>query len=535
MPQISDCDRQGKPKRLNVADDERRRSADELATDVRSRAEELVAFARREAGRSRTFEAFEKGLIPLVFTLARTVIMLFLEVAEQRVAEGLPGRVVKGDRTFRIAPAQGRNLMTWFGLVRYWRTYLREVVPNGQPRHGFHPLDAALGLCSDRFSPHLMATAVRMATRMSFGAACQVLGWFMEAVPSTEVVQAAVIGYGRHTQEWFATAPVPEGDGEVLVIMIDSKGAPTATEEELRKRRGKRPKRRKAASPRHRGRKNRQRRTKRRRKKGDKSKNAKMATMVVMYTLRRSSNGLLLGPLNKRYYASFAPKRHAVEYARREATRRGFPPGTGKTVQLVTDGDNDLARYIAELFPKAIHTIDVMHVVEKLWEAGSSIHREGSQELATWVEQQCDALYGGRVGQVAAELSRQLAAVPKTGPGNKWRRQKLDDVQKYIEKRQSSMNYAELMAADLELGSGPVEGAIKSIIGHRMDHGGMRWIKERAEALLQLRCIDANGQWEPFVDGVHERQRAAALKTGVRPKLQQRQANALPQIQAEAA
>ena len=534
MPGISDCDHQEKPKRLNIADDEPRRSADQLVAEIASRGEELVAYARDAAGESKTFKTFEEGLRPLVFALARVVVVLFLEVTEQHVAQSLSGQVTKGDRTFRRAPPQARNLMTWFGVVRYWRTYLREVVADSQPRHGFHPLDAALGLCSDRFSPNLMATAVRMATRMSFGAACKVMGWFVEAVPSTEVVEAAVIGYGRHTQEWFASAPVPEGDGEVLIIMIDSKGAPTATAEELRKRRGKRKRRRKAPSPRHRGRKNRQRRTKRRRNKGDKSKNAKMATMVVMYTLRRSRVGLLLGPLNKRYYASFAPKRHAVEYARREAARRGFPPGTRKTVQVVTDGDNDLARYVAELFPKAIHTIDVMHVVEKLWEAGSCLYREGSQERATWVERQCDALYGGRVADVVAELSSRLFAVPKTGPGNKWRREKLDEVHKYIDKRQAGMNYADLMEKDLELGSGPVEGAIKSIIGNRMDHGGMRWIKERAETLLQLRCIDANDQWELFVDRVHEKQRVAALKTGTRQKLQQRQAGALPKIEVAA-
>ena len=27
----------------------------------------------------------------------------------------------------------------------------------------------------------------------------------------------------------------------------------------------------------------------------------------------------------------------------------------------------------------------------------------------------------------------------------------------------------------------------------------MRWIKERAEALLQLRCIEINGQWDDFL------------------------------------
>jgi hypothetical protein len=34
------------------------------------------------------------------------------------------------------------------------------------------------------------------------------------------------------------------------------------------------------------------------------------------------------------------------------------------------------------------------------------------------------------------------------------------------------MNYGDLLAADLEIGSGAVEGAIKNIIGVRFDKGG---------------------------------------------------------------
>ncbi len=75
-----------------------------------------------------------------------------------------------------------------------------------------------------------------------------------------------------------------------------------------------------------------------------------------------------------------------MEIARREASKRGFPPDTKRVVHIVTDGDNDLARHIAEIFPKAIHTIDVMHVIEKLGDAGSSVHREGSRERRAWVE-----------------------------------------------------------------------------------------------------------------------------------------------------
>ena len=499
---------------------------------ILSHTRSLIALAAREANASSTFAAFERRLIAEVFALGRAVLALFLLASERRVRATLTERVVRDGVAFRRAPAQSRNLLTWFGVVRYRRTYLRQVGVTRGAR-GFHPLDADLGLLADRVSPGLLSIAVRMATRMSFSEARDLLAWFVPTPPSTEVIESALLGYGRHTQEWFESAPAPEDDGEVLVIQIDSKGVPTATDEELRRRRGQRKRRKKTPSPRHRGRQSRERRTKKpRRKKGDKAKNAKMGTMVVMYTLRRRGS-LLLGPLHKRYYASFAPKRHAVEVARREATKRGFPPGTKRVVQVVTDGDNDLARYVAELFPTALHTIDVMHVVEKLWDAGSSVHREGTSECRDWVEARKDELYAGRARDIVGELDRQLARIARTGPGNKFRREKLTAVREYIDKRVAHMNYDELLARDLELGTGPVEGAIKNLMGRRMDHGGMRWIKERAEAVLQLRCIEANGDWEAFVKHVHDKTRAHAINTGSRVRLQQRHASPLPQSLAE--
>lgn len=503
---------------------------------VRAQADALVGFAIEQARAKATFTEFEKSLIIHAFALARAVVSLFLVTSEERVRGSLANRIVLAGRTFRRAPSQQRSLLTWFGLVRYERTYLREVVGPGKVARGFHPLDAEIGLLADRVSPNLLSIAVRLATRVAFSEARELLGWFLPCVPSTEVIEAATLGYGRYTPDWFEHAPAPDKDGEVLVVQFDSKGVPTATDEELRKRRGKRDKRKKAPSPRHRGRGARARLTRKaRRKKGDKAKNAKMGTMVVMYTLRKQRNGnLLLGPINKRFYASFAPKRHAVEIARREATKRGFPPGTKRTVQIVTDGDNDLALYIAEIFPDALHTIDVIHVIEKLWDAGSSIHREGSAESQAWVERQKDALYAGRALDIIAEFDHQLARIPRTGPGNKYRREKLSEVRAYIAKRQHGMNYDQLLEHDLELGTGPVEGAIKNIMRRRMDHGGMRWIKERAESVLQLRCIDTNGDWNAFVGHVATAAHGAANMTGTRIRLQQRQPNPLPKL-AEAA
>jgi hypothetical protein len=495
-------------------------SATALQQELRRKADEVAATVKNWAARTEpiSFKDFERALREVVFALARVAIGWFLALREEHVMHSYPQQVEHGDRTFRRAPAITRSLATMFGVVRYARTYMREVARDS--RRGFHPLDVALGLVGDRFSWNVLAMAARLATKLSFAEARATLASFVPDAPSTEVIENVVLGLGRHTADWFEQAPAPQDDGEVLLIMVDSKGAPTATETELSRRRGKRRRRRMPVSPRHRGRHHRRRYDKKpRRKKGDKSKNAKMATMVVMYTLKRHGNKLL-GPINRRTYASFAPKKHAFAIARREANKRGFGPGSGKLVQIVTDGDLDLATYVDEFFPDAIHTMDVMHVIEKLFTAGECFFSEGSEPLRTWIEAQKDHLYAGEIETILTGLRRRFDAIARTGPGNKGKRERLHSVIRYLEKRVGKMPYDKIIKQDLELGTGMVEGAVKNIIGKRCDHGGMRWIKERVEAIVQLRCVEANGDWDAFVDFVHDRMRAATQRDGTRRRLQ---------------
>lgn len=499
-------------------------SLSDVESAIRAQIDAAVAMAKLQ--NDTTFMAYEKKLLVTVRLLGRLLVLLFLTAREEQERARTPERLEKDGRSFRRRPAQPRNLDTVFGVVRYFRTYLRGA--NGA---GYHPVDVALGLTADRLSMHLLSLAARLATLMSFARVHMTLGWFHGGSPSTEVIENTVLGLGRRTGEWFEHAPAPKNDGEVLVMQFDSKGAPTATETELERRRGPRRPNPYPQSPRHRGRNRRERYgSKPRRKKGDKSKNAKMATIVVMYTLRRANDGTetLLGPINRWVYSSFAPKRHAFAIARREADKRGFTKGSGKLIQIITDGDEDLQTYAREVFPEARHTIDVMHVIEYIHTAGECFFREGSDDLGAWFERQKERLYGGRELDIVTELKQRLTAIPPTGPGNKGKRERLGRAIGYLEKRLPMMNYKDLLERDLELGSGAAEGAVKNIIGARFDFGGSRWIRERAEALLQLRCIEANGDWSAFIQWVHDDHRQLALKTGSRIRVQQNTSSSLP-------
>jgi hypothetical protein len=232
-----------------------------------------------------------------------------------------------------------------------------------------------------------------------------------------------------------------------------------------------------------------------------------------MYTLRRGGDGRLHGPCNKKVYGSFGTRKAALNWARDQATRRGFPPKTDKTVQIVFDGEKCLEQRCRKLFPGAILTLDIRHVQEKLWEVGRLFHREGSWELTTWVEELEQWLYKGYVRTLLRRLEQELKGVSCRGPGTKAKRQALKKVIDYLEPRVKLMDYGQWRKDDLVIASGIVEGAARYVVGERLDNSGMRWIEERAEAILLLRCIEVNGDWEAFMSWSQE-QRSQELGRG---------------------
>jgi len=439
------------------------------------------------------FRAFEADLIQHLFALGCLLVRLFLTRRHERFQRTPPSTHRLGD------PAAERTLKTLFGTVRYVRAQWLRRAGGG----GCHPLDADLGLTRDGFSPWVIQFVTRLATRMSFPSSrllCRsVLGWS----PSVESIEKLVLGLGRLAEPFAKQQAAPEKDGEVLVIEVDGKCPPTARESELAKRRGPRKTPAKACGcgcQRHRGQAKRRRRgSKKRRKKGDKSKNGKEVVVVVMYTLQRGADDRLHGPRNKRVWASFGGRKRAAMWARAEATKRGFGPRTKKTVQIVMDGASGLRSNMAAAFPNAILTIDVCHVVEKLWDLGHRFHKEGSAEVKAQVEGWKELVYAGRASELVTRLKRLLDGIPPSGPGTLGKRTMLAKVIGYVEPRVALMKYGEWREQDLVMASGQVEGAVRHVVGERMDCAGMRWIPGRAEAVLHLRCLEINGDWETFI------------------------------------
>lgn len=171
-----------------------------------------------------------------------------------------------------------------------------------------------------------------------------------------------------------------------------------------------------------------------------------------------------------------------------------------------------------------------MHAIEKIWVAGEGAHAEGSTALKRWVNQQRKRLYDGQAARIVTDLRRMLDATARTGPGNKGKRERLADVIRYIDEHLDRLNDHQLLAEDLEVGSGAIEGAVKNVIGKRCGHAGMRWSKEHVEALLQLRCVENNGHGDAFVASVAHWLKAEGLATGTRRRLQSHLPTPLPAV-----
>ena len=60
------------------------------------------------------------------------------------------------------------------------------------------------------------------------------------------------------------------------------------------------------------------------------------------------------------------------------------------------------------------------------------------------------------------------------------------------------MNYPKFRKQHPFVGSGGIEAACKTVIGHRFKQSGMFWTVKGAYAILALRCSYLNGRFENY-------------------------------------
>ena len=69
---------------------------------------------------------------------------------------------------------------------------------------------------------------------------------------------------------------------------------------------------------------------------------------------------------------------------------------------------------------------------------------------------------------------------------------------RYLAGKQELLRYDKALAAGWPIATGVIEGACRHLIGDRLDITGARWGLQRAEAILTLRAVISNGDFEEY-------------------------------------
>ncbi|MGH9243169.1 MAG: ISKra4 family transposase, partial [Acidimicrobiales bacterium] len=138
--------------------------------------------------------------------------------------------------------------------------------------------------------------------------------------------------------------------------------------------------------------------------------------------------------------------------------------------------------------------VDLIHVLEYLWAAVWCFFAEGDPAAEHWIRDRALAVLEGKARDVAAGIRR-----PATTAGlSKPKRKKADDCAKYLINKAAYLDYPTAPAAGWPIATGVIEGTRRYLVADRMDITGARWSVEGAEAVLKLRAIRANGDFEAY-------------------------------------
>jgi hypothetical protein len=459
----------------------------ECRADVKKACERIIRVADSDAAAS--LAEVEAELWTLLLALGRALVALFLarQAARARAAE-----YTHAGTRYWLRQPHTSEIGTRFGKVSFTR-WVGRPADRRRGRRDL-PVDRDLGLVGG-FSLGTVSAVTRLCAQMAFASARTTFASFCEWQPSQRTVLRMVDAVGAEARGFLEQAPPPDGDGDILVIQVDGRGAPMITVTEDERRRQPRRATEGTGTVRHQRRRRRRAHSRPRRRKGDKSKNAKVAFVGVIYTLRSTDDGCE-GPINKRLQATFDSHEALFGWLRAEADKRGY--GAKRTLFLA-DGADTIWRLQQDYFPQAECCLDWFHVVEKLWDAGRCLHPEGSPELTAWVAARTRELRGrSGAAKVLDALTAAHQSIARTGPGTKTKRERLLEIQQHLAKNQHRMRYRDLRRDDLDIGSGAVEGAVRNLVGMRLDGPGMRWGRDRSEHVLHLRCILLNSQWDEF-------------------------------------
>jgi hypothetical protein len=151
--------------------------------------------------------------------------------------------------------------------------------------------------------------------------------------------------------------------------------------------------------------------------------------------------------------------------------------------------------FFAVHYPDAVWVLDFYHAATHLQTAAEAIWSPGAAAHAYADHWRTTLRY---VAGGVASLLRSLLYYRNRRPLTPAAQQALDTELKYFRTHAHLMQYAELQAAGLPIGSGVTEAGCKELIKARFCRSGMRWKRASGAPILQLRAIKLSHHWDSF-------------------------------------
>jgi hypothetical protein len=166
--------------------------------------------------------------------------------------------------------------------------------------------------------------------------------------------------------------------------------------------------------------------------------------------------------------------------------------GSGEAVSVLGDGADWIWRAADAQFPGSRQVLDVYHALEYMSEAATGLHGEGTAEMQASYESGRSKLvsegWQGVCEWVAGELNRE--DTPD-------RRKAVETLVNYLSKHVVRVGYKARLAEGRSIGSGLIEGTIKTI-GLRMKARGARWVERNAEHMTALVALSNSTLWDSY-------------------------------------
>jgi hypothetical protein len=142
-----------------------------------------------------------------------------------------------------------------------------------------------------------------------------------------------------------------------------------------------------------------------------------------------------------------------------------------------------------------VEILDLLHVTGYLWEAVHLFVPAGTPLAMTLMKVLVHAVLDG-VGPGVIVWLQDRADQGQLPAAS---RARLAQIHGYFDRHRHRLRYHQYLAAGYPIASGVIEGACRHAVKDRMERAGMHWTLPGAQALLNLRCLALNDEWEAFI------------------------------------